>query len=263
MQDLTKLNRQALQAYAHEMQEAYQAFLDKHLSINMARGKPAPEQLDLSDALFSLGRDQVGVRSADGIDCRNYGDLCGIPECRALFGDRCDVDAAFSEKIHLWETDQNKVKVRDIYSYVHEETEKKNADPESRFDIEQLEDLYYWENEDDTMSPDVEEFLKRGIRRAWDIGEEHRKRFQAMSREERIDYMARRSHRGPILLESVWRDILDRIMDDDYILRYVVLLVLDVSNSSAYTFINALTLKPALMEYCWRHAFEGETESEE
>ena len=94
MQDLTRLNRQALQAYAHEMQEAYQAFLDKHLSINMARGKPAPEQLDLSDALFNLGRDQVGVRAADGTDCRNYGDLCGIPECRALFGEVFGVPAA-------------------------------------------------------------------------------------------------------------------------------------------------------------------------
>jgi len=57
----------------------------------MSRGKPAPEQLDLSNALMgSLD----SYKAADGTDCRNYGGTIGLPEARALFGQLLDVPAA-------------------------------------------------------------------------------------------------------------------------------------------------------------------------
>jgi DNA-binding transcriptional MocR family regulator len=53
--------------------------------LDLTRGKPSPEQLDLSNALTTiLGADDY--RAADGTDCRNYGGLDGLPEARALFG---------------------------------------------------------------------------------------------------------------------------------------------------------------------------------
>lgn len=94
MQEIPRLSAPALKALRQELQVQYQSYADMGLSINMARGRPAPEQLDLSDPLYNLGRDTVGVRSADGIDCRNYGDLCGIPESRVLFGEVFGVPAS-------------------------------------------------------------------------------------------------------------------------------------------------------------------------
>jgi len=61
------------------------------MQLDMTRGKPCPEQLDLSmEMLNCLGpRD---YQTAGGVDCRNYGGLDGIPEAKALFAQYLDVD---------------------------------------------------------------------------------------------------------------------------------------------------------------------------
>ncbi|RDU97026.1 aminotransferase class I/II-fold pyridoxal phosphate-dependent enzyme [Trinickia dinghuensis] len=65
------------------MTMTYDAFKAQGLSIDMTRGKPAAEQLDLSQALIDdVGR--AGFLSRDGIDCRNYGHVLGLPEAREL-----------------------------------------------------------------------------------------------------------------------------------------------------------------------------------
>ncbi|MET0320459.1 MAG: aminotransferase class I/II-fold pyridoxal phosphate-dependent enzyme [Duganella sp.] len=72
-------------------QEQYQAFKQLGLRLDMSRGKPSPEQLDLSNALL----DAVdGYQAADGTDGRNYGGAVGLPEARALFGQLLNVPAA-------------------------------------------------------------------------------------------------------------------------------------------------------------------------
>lgn len=74
-----------------QYQEQYQAFKQLGLKLDMSRGKPAPEQLDLSNALTeSLG----GFKAADGTDGRNYGGTIGLPEARELFGKLLVVPAA-------------------------------------------------------------------------------------------------------------------------------------------------------------------------
>jgi DNA-binding transcriptional MocR family regulator len=63
---------------------AYEAFRARGLKLDMTRGKPSPEQLDLANDLLALpgNRDHF---SAAGDDARNYGVLQGLPEARALF----------------------------------------------------------------------------------------------------------------------------------------------------------------------------------
>lgn len=71
----------------------YDEFKQKGLSIDMTRGKPAPEQLDLSHVLIDEAG-TAGYRSRDGIDCRNYGQLLGLPETRELGAELLGVPAA-------------------------------------------------------------------------------------------------------------------------------------------------------------------------
>ncbi|GGC69230.1 aminotransferase class I/II-fold pyridoxal phosphate-dependent enzyme [Undibacterium terreum] len=76
---------------ASQVHRQYQAFKQKGLKLDMSRGKPSPEQLDLSNAL--LGAMETYV-AADGTDTRNYGGALGLPEARALFGELLDLPAS-------------------------------------------------------------------------------------------------------------------------------------------------------------------------
>jgi DNA-binding transcriptional MocR family regulator len=82
--DLVQLHRDA--------QERYDAFRKRGLKLNLTRGKPSAQQLDLSAALLSLpGADDFVA--ADKTDCRNYGVVQGIAELRALLAPLFDVTA--------------------------------------------------------------------------------------------------------------------------------------------------------------------------
>jgi DNA-binding transcriptional MocR family regulator len=70
----------------------YEALLAEGLSLDLTRGKPSAEQLDLSDELLTILRPGE-VRAADGTDCRNYGGLVGLPELRAVFAELLQVPA--------------------------------------------------------------------------------------------------------------------------------------------------------------------------
>jgi len=66
-------------------QQDYAALQAKKLTLDLTRGKPSAQQLDLSNQLLSLpGED---YRDAEGTDTRNYGNLHGLPELRAIFGE--------------------------------------------------------------------------------------------------------------------------------------------------------------------------------
>lgn len=61
------------------------------LSLNMARGKPAPKQIELSyEMLNVLGKDDL--ISEDGTSVANYGGLSGTSECKKLFADYLSLD---------------------------------------------------------------------------------------------------------------------------------------------------------------------------
>jgi hypothetical protein len=57
------------------------------LNLNMSRGKPSQKQLDLSMGLMDVLNSDADLFCEDGTDCRNYGVLDGIEECKDLIGD--------------------------------------------------------------------------------------------------------------------------------------------------------------------------------
>ncbi|MBV9089105.1 MAG: aminotransferase class I/II-fold pyridoxal phosphate-dependent enzyme [Mycobacteriaceae bacterium] len=92
MVSFTSLGRDELLAQHDVQQQNYTALRAKRLSLDLTRGKPSPEQLDLSNALLSLpGEDH---RDGEGTDTRNYGGLHGLPELRAIFGELLGIPVA-------------------------------------------------------------------------------------------------------------------------------------------------------------------------
>lgn len=75
-----------------ELVKLYKDYKAKGLSLNMARGKPSPEQLDLSMSILDTVKSDDKCLAEDGMDCRNYGEMEGIMECRQLFAELLETD---------------------------------------------------------------------------------------------------------------------------------------------------------------------------
>lgn len=64
----------------------YEACKQQKLNLNMARGKPSKQQLDLVSGLLTQLQTPEDCME-DGIDTRNYGELAGLPSARAYWAD--------------------------------------------------------------------------------------------------------------------------------------------------------------------------------
>ena len=86
MKAYTERSREELREELREVEERYEALKGRGLSLNMARGKPGTEQLDLNRPMMDLLHGDSDYL-CDGMDVRNYGNLEGLPSCRRLFGE--------------------------------------------------------------------------------------------------------------------------------------------------------------------------------
>jgi len=86
MKSYKQMTREELMQEKEALLKRVEEFKAMNLSLNMTRGKPAPEQLDLSNSMFE-NLSSEGYNACDGTDTRNYGSSNGIPEVRKLFGE--------------------------------------------------------------------------------------------------------------------------------------------------------------------------------
>lgn len=86
------LSKENLISEFNSVKAAYENFKSRKISLDMSRGKPGPEQLDISEELFRNITGKNDIKSENGTDCRNYGVLDGIPELKKLFGEILGVD---------------------------------------------------------------------------------------------------------------------------------------------------------------------------
>ena len=80
------LPKKELQARLEAELAAFEACKAKGLKLDMSRGKPGREQLDLSLPMMTI-LETPGDCVADGMDVRNYGVLDGLPSCKRLFAE--------------------------------------------------------------------------------------------------------------------------------------------------------------------------------
>ena len=76
-----------------ELRQQHEELRAQGLKLDLTRGKPSPEQLDLSNALLTLPG-EGDYRGADGTDLRNYGGPDGLEELRAVFGELLHIPTA-------------------------------------------------------------------------------------------------------------------------------------------------------------------------
>ena len=75
------------------LRKLYEEIKAKNYSLDMSRGKPGADQLDISKGLLNVLSDNPDCLSEQGFDCRNYGIVDGLPEAKKLFADILGVTA--------------------------------------------------------------------------------------------------------------------------------------------------------------------------
>ena len=90
MPTYAEMGPEELATLKKELERAYEEIKARGLALNMARGKPAQAQLDLSMPLLKAVASAEDCTSADGTDCRNYGVGFGLPEAKRLMAAMLD-----------------------------------------------------------------------------------------------------------------------------------------------------------------------------
>ena len=94
MKKYTEMTQQELRKEYESLQAEYLKYSTNPLKLNMARGKPSPAQLDLSMPMMDTLHIDSSLIAEDGTDCRNYGGLTGIPECKRIFAELMGVQSS-------------------------------------------------------------------------------------------------------------------------------------------------------------------------
>ncbi len=88
-----ELSTEELNELLESFKSVYKEYQSLDLRLNMARGKPCNEQLDISMGMMDILSSNDDLTCEDGTDCRNYGVLDGIQEAKQLLGDMMEVPA--------------------------------------------------------------------------------------------------------------------------------------------------------------------------
>ena len=91
MKPYAEMTKEELVALRKDLKAKYHDFQTKDLRLDMSRGKPAADQLNLSMGMMDVLNSSEELTCANGVDCRNYGGLDGIDEAKQLLADMMEV----------------------------------------------------------------------------------------------------------------------------------------------------------------------------
>ena len=91
MKPYAEMTKEELQELRKQLSTKYREYQGKDLRLDMSRGKPSVDQLDLSMGMMDVLSSDDDLTCEDGTDCRNYGVLDGIKEAKELLGDMMEV----------------------------------------------------------------------------------------------------------------------------------------------------------------------------
>lgn len=87
MKAYSEMTKDELKSEYEALFAEYKRYQAMDLNLNMSRGKPCREQLDISMPMMDTLNSDADMMCEDGTDCRNYGVLDGISEAKVLMGD--------------------------------------------------------------------------------------------------------------------------------------------------------------------------------
>lgn len=91
MKAYSQMSREELLAVKQDLEVKYEEVKAKGLKLDMSRGKPGKDQLDISNGMLDILDSGADMACESGMDCRNYGLMDGIPEIIRLMADMSQV----------------------------------------------------------------------------------------------------------------------------------------------------------------------------
>ena len=92
MKKYSDMSKEELLTLKAQLDKEYADIKAKGLALDMSRGKPSADQLNLSMGLMNVLSSDSDLKCETGVDCRNYGVIDGIPEAKRLLGEMSEVD---------------------------------------------------------------------------------------------------------------------------------------------------------------------------
>ena len=89
----SQMSAEQLKSELDVLNQKYEQVKAKGLKLDMSRGKPGADQLSLTENVLSAVTGNEDCFAENGFDCRNYGVLDGIPECKKLFAEILGVES--------------------------------------------------------------------------------------------------------------------------------------------------------------------------
>lgn len=84
MKAYREMSREELLAMKDRLEKEFEGAKEKGLKLDMSRGKPSITQLDMGMGIFDVLNAKSDMKSAEGIDVRNYGVLDGLTEAKKM-----------------------------------------------------------------------------------------------------------------------------------------------------------------------------------
>ena len=92
--EYAKMSKEQLLALQESLQKQYQDYCAMGLNLDLSRGKPGRDQVDLCNDMLKVIQTGEDCICENGLDCRNYGILDGIPEAKRLFSELLGIPEA-------------------------------------------------------------------------------------------------------------------------------------------------------------------------
>lgn len=84
MKAYREMSREELLALRDRLEKEFEGAKEKGMKLDMSRGKPSITQLDMGMGIFDVLNAKSDMKSAEGIDVRNYGVLDGLTEAKKM-----------------------------------------------------------------------------------------------------------------------------------------------------------------------------------
>ena len=92
MKKYSEMSKEELLELKEQLDRQYREIQAQGLSLDMSRGKPGADQLNISMEMMDVLKSGDDLKCETGVDCRNYGVLEGIPEAKRLLGEMAEVN---------------------------------------------------------------------------------------------------------------------------------------------------------------------------